>query len=324
MNRLSPDAAPPPARLPASAPPDVVAVPRQTVRRRRRSRRLGWGLAGLSLALLAALAVVAYQNGRAINDALGQHSAYLLHLEATLRDVPLLSDDELAALRRSRNARHVELAETYGLQTPPVTRAGIDSLVAAGALVALPAGSGYVAWDGEHSDPVLTAGGAASLDSVALRFGERLDRLGLPRVQFTVSSVLRSDEDQEALRGVNSNAAAGRSSHSYGTTYDITYRRYSWAGDEPPPPPPLDGVPALTRALLADHLAAQRAQAFARHAEEYPSRYDALLGRALIELEDEGVVAVVRERRQPVYHITAAADLGGDATPSARPGILAP
>ena len=95
------------------------------------------------------------------------------------------------------------------------------------------------------------------------------------------------------------------------TTYDITYRRYSWAGDAPPPPPPLDGVPRLTRALLADHLAAQRAVAFERFTAEYPSRYDALLGRALIELEDEGVLAVVRERRQPVYHVTVAAELAG-------------
>ena len=314
MSRLDPppsDGAPPeptPTR-PAPAEPDVVVLPRRVVRRRRVSRRLGWGLAALAFALFAALAVVAFQNGRAIRGALTQHRAYLAHLEDTIRGVPLLTGDETALLRRSRNARHIELAERFGVDEPPVTRAGIDSLVQRVGLVELPAGAGYVAWDGEHSDPFVTPGAAASLDSVAARFGERLDLLGLPRVQFTVSSVLRSDQDQDELRGVNSNAAAGRSSHSYATTYDITYRRYSWAGDAPPPPPPLDGVPRLTRALLADHLAAQRAVAFERFTVDYPSRYDALLGRALIELEDEGVLAVVRERRQPVYHITVATKL---------------
>lgn len=304
---------PPGGAAPPEAP-DTVVVPRRVVRRRRISRRLGWGLAVLAFALFAALAAVAVQNGRAIRGALAQHRAYVAHLEDTIRDVPLLTDDETADLRRSRNARHVELAERYGVAEPPVTRAGIDSLVASAGLVELPAGPGYVAWDGEHSDPYLTPGAAASLDSIAARFGERLDLLGLPRVQFTVSSVLRSDQDQDELRGVNANAAAGRSSHSYATTYDITYRRYAWAGDAPPPPPPLDGVPRLTRELLADHLDAQRAAAFERFTEEYPSRYDALLGRALIELEDAGVLAVVRERRQPVYHVTVATRLDGDTT----------
>ena len=288
-------------------------LPRKVVRRRRISRRLGWTLAAALAVLLAGLGWVMTQNGVAIQEALEQHDAYLESLQDSLEAVPMLSDAELAALRRSRNDRHLELAEAYGLDAPPVTRAGIDSLVQSADLVKLPAGPGYVAWDGDHSDPYLTAGAATVIDSIAARFGQRLDQLGLPRVQFTISSVLRSDEDQALLRGVNSNAAAGRSSHSFGTTFDITYRRYEWAGDAPPPPPPLDGVPTLTRALLAEHLSGVRAEAFESYTEDYPSRYDALLGRVLIQLEDAGLLAVVRERQQPVYHITAAVPPEGPA-----------
>ena len=304
--RAPSDGAPRPSAPSQAPPPDADGLSRDASRRRRVSGRLGWALALAFAAALAGLAFVVLQNGTAIQDALAQHDAYIESLDDSLKAIPRLSDAEIALLRRSRNDRHVELAETYGLDQPPVTRAGIDSLVQSGALVKLPAGPGYVAWDGEHSDPYMTAPAAAVLDSIAARFGQRLDLRGLPRVEFTVSSVLRSDEDQALLRGVNSNAAAGRSSHSYGTTFDITYKRYAWTGDAPPPPPPLDGVPALTRTLLADYLSGVRAEAFERFTTDYPSRYEAMLGRVLIELEDAGVLAVVRERRQPVYHVTAA------------------
>ena len=105
------------------------------------------------------------------------------------------------------------------------------------------------------------------------------------------------------------NAAAGRSSHEYGTTYDITYNptRYSPAPDALPPPPRVDDrVPGFLRGAVREQLVEQQAEDLDRLAADYPSRLTAVLGRALIELEDEGVLAVVRERRQPVYHVTVA------------------
>jgi hypothetical protein len=57
---------------------------------------------------------------------------------------------------------------------------------------------------------------------------------------------------------------------------------------------------------------ARLAREHARLAAEYPSRLDALLGRALVGLEDAGVLVVVRERNQAVYHVTVARRLAAE------------
>ncbi len=106
--------------------------------------------------------------------------------------------------------------------------------------------------------------------------------------------------------------SAGHSSHEYGTTYDITYNptRYSPAPDALPPPPPIDDrVPGFMREAVKAALVREQIADLNRLAADYPSRLTALLGRVLIDLEDEGVLVVVRERLQPVYHITVASEL---------------
>ena len=235
--------------------------------------------------------------------------------QAAFEAVPLLTDDEVATLRRSRNARHVERAQALGVG-PPDTRAEADSLARRYGLVEIETDSLYVVLPGEYSLPLLTPSAAASLDSVAVRFRDRLATKGLPPFRFSVSSVWRTGADQAALRGVNANAAADRSSHEYGTTYDLTYNptRYSPAPDALRPPPAVDPrVPGPFRAAVQDRMVEAERQALTRLAADYPSRLTALLGRALIELEDEGVLVVVRERRQPVYHVTLARRLVGSA-----------
>lgn len=48
-----------------------------------------------------------------------------------------------------------------------------------------------------------------------------------------------------------------------------------------------------------------------RVTEAYDERFEAVLGRALIELEDEGVLLALREVRQPCFHVTVARRLAG-------------
>ena len=240
---------------------------------------------------------------------------YVAEAEAAFTSIPVLTDDEVALLRRSRNARHVALAQELGVP-PPDTRLEADSLVEAGTLVRVETDSLYTVLPMDASVPYLTASAAASLDSVAVRFRDRLATVGLPPFRFAVSSGLRSAEDQAALRGGNVNAAAGRSSHEYATTYDITYNptRYSPAPDALPPPPRVDDrVPGFLRESVRERVAARQAADLDRLAADYPSRLTAALGRALIELEDEGVLVVVREVRQPAYHITVARRLAAPA-----------
>lgn len=240
---------------------------------------------------------------------------------AAFERVPLLTDDEIALLRRSRNARHVETAEALGVE-PPATRAEVDSLVGALGLVRVQTNRLYTVLPARSSVPYLTPSAAASLDSIAVRFRARLAAAGLPPFRFSVSSGWRTSADQAALRGRNVNAAAGHSSHEYATTYDITYNptRYSPAPDALPPPPRVDPrVPGFLRGAVRAGVVEEQRAALDRLAADYPSRLTAALGRALIELEDEGVLITVRERLQPVYHTTVARPLvGGGADPMGR------
>ena len=285
-------------------PPDAPADPGRQPGR----PWLRWLGLALTLGLLAWGARVGADAWRGAQATFEAQDRWVAGAEAAFESIPLLSDDEIALLRRSRNARHVERALELGVG-PPDTRAQADSLAARYDLVTIRTDSLYVVLPGRYSLPVLTPSAAASLDSVAVRFRERLAAAGLPPFRFSVSSVWRTGADQAALRGVNANAAAGRSSHEYGTTYDITYNptRYSPAPDALPPPPRVDPrVPALFQGAVRAELVREQRQALDRLAADYPSRLTAALGRALIELEDEGVLVVVRERRQPVYHVTLA------------------
>ena len=268
-------------------------------------RRGGW-LVWALLAVLAALAVFGWRANEGIEASFAEQEAFVEAAQQAFETVPLLSDDEIATLRRSRNAAHVSRAQDLGVP-PPDTRAEADSLADRYALVPISTDSLYTVLPGEYSVPVLTPSAAASLDRIAVRFREKLEAEGLPPFRFAVSSVWRTGADQAALRGDNVNAAAGRSSHEYATTYDITYNptRYSPAPDALPPPPRIDPrVPRPMRGMVRESLVQRQFDDLNALAADYPSRLTALLGRALIELEDEGVVLVVRERRQPVFHIT--------------------
>ena len=262
----------------------------------------------LVLAAVIAAAVVGVRTNAGVAATFAVQERYVAEAEAAFESIPLLTDDEIALLRRSRNARHVELAQALGVG-PPDTRAEADSLGDRYDFVEIQTDSLYTVLPGEYSVPRLTPSAAASLDSIAVRFRDRLAAKGLPPFRFAVSSVWRTGADQAALRGGNVNAAAGRSSHEYGTTYDLTYNptRYSPAPDALPPPPRVDDrVPGFMRDAVRERLVAEQRADLDRLAADYPSRLTAALGRALIELEDEGVLAVVRERRQPVYHVTVA------------------
>lgn len=282
--------------------------------------RLRWALL-VGLVLLLGLALYAHRVYAGVEATYAAQDRVVAEAEHAFESIPVLSDEETALLRRSRNARHVELAQRLGVDPPPATRAEADSLIRADSLVRIATDSLYVVMDGEYSVPYLTPSAAASLDSVALRFRDRLGARGLPPFRFSVSSGWRTAADQAALRGDNVNAASGTSSHEYATTYDLTYNptRYSPAPDALPPPPRIDPrVPGFLEDRVRAGLLRHHAEALDRLADEYPSRLTAALGRALIELEDDSVLVVVREIRQPVYHVTVARRLT-DGDPVSAP-----
>ncbi|HEX9950144.1 MAG TPA: DUF5715 family protein [Rubricoccaceae bacterium] len=281
--------APPAPAAPPVAPPPVAP-------RRRAYRRAAWRLVALAAIVLVGL--LGDQTVRGLRETLDRADRAAVASEAALRRVPLLTEGELASLRRSLNARHVELAERLGV-------APLDSLgVAATGLVRADTLASVRVLDGTYSDPLLTPCGLAALRLVGDTLAAAARRAGVPVVRPVATSLLRSAASQAALRRVNANAAAGRSSHEFGTTFDLSYRRY-----EPLPPTGLavsERVPRPLRSAVRQAAAARTARTHAHLVADYTSRYDALLGRALIRLEDAGAVVALRERNQTVYHVTAA------------------
>lgn len=239
------------------------------------------------------------------DEGMARMDARVDSIEDVLRPVPFLSGTEEGALRRYLNQAHVGTARRLGIQPDPDS-AAIQAHLREGTLVELPESTEHwVVRDLDHSLPLVTPDTRALLDELGRRFQERLDGMDLPRFRIEVTSVLRTSAAQSELRAVNPNAAAGVSSHQFGTTVDIAY-----AGFAAPPEPMVDvsspGAPWVER-----HLARVAASVAERVAGRKSRELMAILGRLMEEMQREGKVLVTLERGQPVYHITVAERLAG-------------
>ena len=282
-------------------PPSARVAPPLSSRTGRAVRRF---LAVMFLGTVALAGLHVFQAAEA-HDAAAE--AFLTERATAFEAVPVLTEREEAQLRRSLNRVHVAHAQALGTE-PVETRLALEQEAIRRALPRIDGSHPYaVAGSARYSIPVLTPDGAAMLDSIGTRFHAALDSAGLPRYRFTVTSALRSAEDQAALRGVNANAARGRSSHEYGTTVDISYRRFAFTGlGALAIPEPALSLPTFLDRLLMERARQRMEQAFDRAAATQAVRLQALLGRTLIALEDEGVLVTLMERRQPVFHTTVA------------------
>lgn len=80
-----------------------------------------------------------------------------------------------------------------------------------------------------HSVPYLTPHAKWLLMTIGKNFQDSLASQGIYGYQLIVTSVLRTDETIEKLQRRNSNAS-DNSAHRYGTTFDISYTKYSRTG----------------------------------------------------------------------------------------------
>ncbi len=76
-----------------------------------------------------------------------------------------------------------------------------------------------------NSIPYLVPRASLLLHDMGVNFFDSLQHKGIPLHQFIVTSVLRTRDDVDRLRGRNGNATEN-SCHLYGTTFDICYNRY--------------------------------------------------------------------------------------------------
>lgn len=91
----------------------------------------------------------------------------------------------------------------------------------------------YVVDNLVHSSPFLVKEAVDLLHDIGRNFQDSLKRKKLPAYSVIVTSVLRTDADVKSLSRRNVNASE-RSVHCYGTTVDITYRRFAKHDDEAP------------------------------------------------------------------------------------------
>ncbi len=81
-----------------------------------------------------------------------------------------------------------------------------------------------------NSIPYLVPRAAVLLGDIGRAYYDSLQMKGIPLHQIIVTSVLRTRDDVEKLRGHNGNATQN-SCHLYGTTFDICYNRYKTVSD---------------------------------------------------------------------------------------------
>lgn len=98
-----------------------------------------------------------------------------------------------------------------------------------------------------HSIPFLIPQASALLDTIGANFLDSLENKGLNPNRVIVTSVTRTKDDVKRLRRTNMNASL-KSCHFYGTTFDISWKRFEKVED--PDGRPMQDVSADTLKLV--------------------------------------------------------------------------
>jgi hypothetical protein len=213
-----------------------------------------------------------------------------------LSPLPVMTPGEEAALRRFLNASHLARARELGVRAEDED--GLNSLVAAGRLIELEDSTRHWIVRPGTSPAHVVPDLHAVLEVLGARFQERLAEIGLPPYRMEITSALRTAERQARLRRSNANAAAGVSSHEFGTTVDLSYAAFA-----PPAEVPgeiIDGVAEDLR----PHIRRIADLAFESVSARKSRELGRIFGQVLEEAQDEGIALVIYERQQTVYHLT--------------------
>ena len=171
------------------------------------------------------------------------------------------------------NDTHMAAAKKIGIK-PLKDREAAEKL--GGKVMEIKNGDFYQVDSLTHSIPFLVPKASALLDSIGANFLDSLENKGLNPNQVIVTSVLRTQDDVKKLRRVNGNASAN-SVHMFGTTFDISYKRFFKVEDP-------DGRPMQD--VRADTL-------------------KRVLSEVLRDLKKKDMCYVKYELKQGCFHITA-------------------
>ena len=171
------------------------------------------------------------------------------------------------------NDTHMAAAKRIGIK-PLKDREAAERL--GGKVMEIKNGDLYQVDSLTHSIPFLVPKAYALLDSIGANFLDSLENKGLNPNRVIVTSVLRTQNDVKRLRRVNGNASAN-SVHMYGTTFDISYKRFFKVED--PDGRPMQDVRADTLKLV--------------------------LSEVLRDLKKKELCYIKYELKQGCFHITA-------------------
>ena len=167
------------------------------------------------------------------------------------------------------NDTHLAAAQAIGIK-PLACRADVEN--ASRELVYIESCPAYDVEPLTHSSPLLVPEAAALLKEIGESFQDSLVRHHYSPYKIIVTSVLRTDEDVKGLSRRNINASK-RSVHCYGTTVDVTYKRFQCLDED--------------------------------EAETSQAKLKAVLGEVLRDLKAQGRCYVKHEVKQACFHITA-------------------
>lgn len=126
------------------------------------------------------------------------------------------------------NEKHLNVAQVIGIP-PLASRSEAEKMKKK--LKHIATNERYAVDSLTHSIPYLTPGAADLLDTIGLNFLDSLTAKGLNPNQVIVTSVLRTKDDVKRLRRRNGNASMN-SAHFYGTTFDVSWKRFRKVEDE--------------------------------------------------------------------------------------------
>jgi len=128
------------------------------------------------------------------------------------------------------NDLHLSAAEKIGID-PAFSREDVEAMK--DKLVCIEDNEYYIVDSLTHSLPYLVPKASDLLSSIGSNFLDSLEAKGLNPNQVIVTSVLRTLDDVRKLRHHNGNASE-KSAHFYGTTFDVSWKRFNKVeGDRP-------------------------------------------------------------------------------------------
>ena len=128
------------------------------------------------------------------------------------------------SLARNPYTQHQQRARTlpgsFFIKNEAVMNAGANR----GALKKVPlVGRGYHLYGLSHSEPYLLPAAKAVLIDMANRFADAMKGTTDEGASIRITSLTRTEGQQNRLRRRNANAFKGKSSHSYGASFDVAF-----------------------------------------------------------------------------------------------------